>query len=321
MPRRRRKDYPGAWWHIGNKGVAGRSLFTCPEDRRYFLSLLARAVRKGWIEVHAYCLMTNHFHLLVRSPNGELSVAMQWVEDKYARWFNRRLDRCGPLFVGRFWGKVIHCLVYRRAVFAYIHGNPERGGVAIPAGGYLWSSKRDYASGRGRPWLTDSFGRRLRPALMDGTRVPPELVERWHKAPGQDLRDLDRLLPQGWEKVQGWLQRNARLADGPTRPRFLICPGTLRSVLRDHAREAPDATFRMGRRSHGLWPVLWAGMLRTVSALPFQEIADRAEVAPGTAHQRVRLHRRALLEDGRYAAIAGRTLERCLRHDYELLVG
>jgi len=321
MPRRKREDYPGAWWHIGNKGVAGRSLFTCDRERLRFLVLLACAVRRGWIEVHAYCLMDNHFHLLIRSPNGDLSAAMQWIEDSYARWFNLRHERHGPLFTGRFWGRLIYSLTYRRAVFAYIHANPERAGAEIPLGGYLWSSKRDYASGRSCPWLTRSFGDRLSPALQDGVAIPAELVENWMKAPARDVRELDDLLTQRWDKLQAWLRRSARLADGSDRPRFLVCPETLREVLRAHAGQAPTAQVRLGRRRHGQWRLLWAGLLRTSCALTYRLIADRADVSTGTAHQRVHLHLRALREDRDYAAVAGRVFEDCLGRDYGLLMG
>ena len=321
MPRRRRKDYPGAWWHVGNKGVAGRSLFTCDEERLHFLLLLACAVRKGWIEVHAHCLMDNHFHLLIRSPEGNLSAAMQWIEDSYARWFNLRQERRGPLFIGRFWGKLIHTVTYRRAVFAYIHANPERAGVEIPPGGYLWSSKRHYRLGRGCPWLTRTFGARLSPVLQDGVAVPAELVERWAQAPGQDERELDRLLTMRGHRVQAWLAKNARLSDGAARPRFLVRPETLKGALVDFARDARDATVRLGRRRHGTWQLLWAGLLRTACALPYRQIADCASVTTSTAHQRVHLHLRALREDAVYAALAGRILERCIREEYEVLAG
>lgn len=319
MPRRKRKDYPGAWWHIGNKGVAGRPIFTCDRERIRFLVLLACATRRGWIEVHAHCLMDNHFHLLVRSPSGDLSKAMHWIEDSYARWFNLRHDRRGPLFTGRFWGKLIHSLTYRIAVFAYIHANPERAEVDIPPGGYRWSSKRHYASGGGCSWLTRTFGSRLSPALQDGVGVPGELVERWMRSPSQDIREIDRLRTQRADRLQAWLRRTARLADGAARPRFLALPGTLREVLRMQFRGAPDAVVRLGRRRQGVWRLLWAGLLRTGCASTYQEIADHADISMGTAHQRVHLHLRALREDAEYAALAGRVLEDCLRRDYELL--
>jgi REP element-mobilizing transposase RayT len=305
---------------VGNKGVAGRALFTGDEERIHFLVLLACAVRRGWIEVHAYCLMDNHFHLLVRSPHGDLSVAMQWIEDSYARWFNLRHERFGPLFAGRFWGKLIHTITYRRAVFAYTHANPERAELEIPPGGYPWSSKRHYARGCGCPWLTRTFGSRLSPALQDGVAVPGELVERWAAAPGQDERELDWLLRQRWNRVQAWLARNARLADGASRQRFLVCPRTLERLLGEHARDAADETVLLGKRRHGLWSLLESGLRRTACAQPYQRIADRADVAIGTAHQRVQRHLRALQEDAHYAAVAGRVLEACLRADYELLV-
>lgn len=319
MPRRERRDYPGAWWHVGNKGVAGRTLFTCDEERLRFVILLACAVRRGWIEVHAYTLMDNHFHLLVRSPNGQLSVAMQWIEDSYARWFNMRHGRRGPLFIGRYWGKLIHTTTYRRAVFAYIHANPERADMTIPPEGYRWSSKRDYTSGRERPWLTDTFGRRLSTALQDGRVVPAELVERWADAPGQDVRELDGLLGQRADRVQAWMRKSATLADGASRQRFLVRSATLQGEIEQGVLADPAARIRLGRRGHDAWAVLRAGMLRTASALSYQQIADACGIGQSTAHQRTHLHLRAVREDRDHAWRASRILERCLRREYEVL--
>ncbi len=79
MARNPRQDHPGSWHHVMNRGIARRSLFESRDDIRFFLACLARAVRRGQIEVHAWCILTTHFHLLVRSPGGELSAAMRRV--------------------------------------------------------------------------------------------------------------------------------------------------------------------------------------------------------------------------------------------------
>ena len=73
MGQRRRHDGPGVWHHVANRGIARRSVFEVSADVRFFLSRLARAYRKGLLEIHGYCMMITHFHLLVRSPVGQLS--------------------------------------------------------------------------------------------------------------------------------------------------------------------------------------------------------------------------------------------------------
>jgi len=97
---RPRGDRPGAWHHVMNRGLARRPAFENRADIRFFLSLLARKVRQGQLELHAYAILTTHFHLLVRSPRGELSDAMMWIEAQYVRRFNRRRERDGSLSAG-----------------------------------------------------------------------------------------------------------------------------------------------------------------------------------------------------------------------------
>ena len=72
-----------------NRGVARRTMFEVEPDFRYFTSLLARAARRGEIEVHAFCLMATHYHLMVRSPVGRLSESLRRIQNQYSRWFNR----------------------------------------------------------------------------------------------------------------------------------------------------------------------------------------------------------------------------------------
>ena len=133
MARRPRRDGPDTWHHAMNRTMARRTLFENDEDRRFFQSLLAREVRNGRLEIHAYSLMLTHFHLLVRSVNGQLSAAMRRIQNRYARRFNRTRKRDGSLFRGRFLSRRIDDLAYRRDVVTYIHDNAIAAGVAARA--------------------------------------------------------------------------------------------------------------------------------------------------------------------------------------------
>ena len=126
MPRRLRRDYPGALHHVMSRGIAKRTIFETRRDVRYFLSRLAREVRRGDLEVLVYSVLTTHFHALIRSPRGHLSAAMQRVLDAYARWFNRGRRRDGPLFVGRFVNRLVESESYAYAVVRYIDDNAVR---------------------------------------------------------------------------------------------------------------------------------------------------------------------------------------------------
>lgn len=110
-----------------------------------FLSLLARAVRRFGIELHAYALLTTHFHLLVRSPGDRLSRAIGWVEQRYVLRFNRRRERDGPLFRGRFVSRWIDTHRYWRVVVQYIDDNPLEAGLCATSTHYAWGSRRHYA--------------------------------------------------------------------------------------------------------------------------------------------------------------------------------
>ncbi len=100
MPRPIRIQFPGAWYHVMNRRAGGDVLFSDTFDRLFFLSLVEEAVRTANIEIHAYCPMGNHFHLLIRTPEPTLDRAMQLVGGKYARYFNDRLGRDGSAFLG-----------------------------------------------------------------------------------------------------------------------------------------------------------------------------------------------------------------------------
>ena len=129
MPRRPREDEAGAWHHVMNRAVAKRPLYEDRRDVRCFLACLALAVRASLLEVHAWCVMTTHFHLLVRSPDGRLSDAIRGIQREYSRAFNRRHRRDGPLARGRFKSKRVNTLEYRRTLVRYIDANPVLAGI------------------------------------------------------------------------------------------------------------------------------------------------------------------------------------------------
>ncbi len=153
MPRLQRLQYPGAYHHVMNRGAAKRDIFLDVRDRRLFLLLLAEAVEKFGIEIHSYCLMNNHYHLLVRTPEANLDLAIHHLASNYVRTFNARHGRDGPMFRSRYTSLVVDSEQYLAAVSRYIHRNPLDIGVAELVG-YPWSSLAVFTGDRECPsWL------------------------------------------------------------------------------------------------------------------------------------------------------------------------
>lgn len=118
MSRRGRRDGPDTWHHVMNRGIARRTLFDHRRDMEVFQGQLRDAVERGELEVHSYCLMGTHDHMLVRSLEGRLATAMQRVQTESSRWFNRSRRRDGTPVRGRYRSRRIESLSYRRAVVA-----------------------------------------------------------------------------------------------------------------------------------------------------------------------------------------------------------
>ena len=107
MARDLRLEASDVLYHVGSRGVEKRQIFDCAHrDREYFLELLAKVVRKFVWQVHAYCLMGNHFHLVLDTPNANLSAGMQYLKGQYGQWFNAVAGREGALFERRFWSRI-----------------------------------------------------------------------------------------------------------------------------------------------------------------------------------------------------------------------
>jgi len=155
MARPTRLDYPDTFYHVLSRGNERREIFYNEKDYFRFLDILGKMVERFKVEVHAYVLMKNHYHLLIRTKEANLSRAIQWLGVSYAVWFNRKHRRIGHLFQGRFKSFLIENESYFTALCLYVHGNPLRAGIVQRLLDYKWSSYRTYANKKYQlSWLT-----------------------------------------------------------------------------------------------------------------------------------------------------------------------
>jgi len=160
VPRKLRVQYPGAIYHVMNRGDRREAVFLDDADRALFLETLGEACgRTGW-QVHALCLMSNHFHLVVETPRANLVAGMQWSLGTYTARFNRRHKLFGHLFSGRYKSLVVDGSGggYLKAVCDYVHLNPVRAKLLKleqPLRAYRWSSWPEYLKPPRKrwPWL------------------------------------------------------------------------------------------------------------------------------------------------------------------------
>src|SRR5271154_2988041 len=143
MARPLRVEFAGALYHVTARGNERRPVYRDDEDRRMFLATLGQACDEFGLRIHAYCLMPNHYHLLVETPRANLSRSIGWFQTTYTVRFNRRHRRSGHLFQGRFKAHVIDAEDYARQLVCYVHLNPVRPrdkNAMVPADGRRWLS-------------------------------------------------------------------------------------------------------------------------------------------------------------------------------------
>jgi putative transposase len=154
MARPLRIDIAGALHHVTCRGNERRPIFRSNRDRERFLELLAEAVKRFRWSVTVWVLMSNHFHLVIQTHEANLSRGMQWLNGTYADWFNRRHERSGHLFQGRFKSFLIDGDTYFAEVLRYVVLNPVRANIVARPEEYRWSSYRATAGLEAAPaWL------------------------------------------------------------------------------------------------------------------------------------------------------------------------
>lgn len=171
MSRPLRIEYPGAYYHIINRGLERRDIFESPKDYEYFLSLLDQMYLKYNLIVHSYCLMPNHYHLYAETPNAQLAQIMRQLDGIYTQTFNKRHNRIGPLMQGRYKAVLVDKENYSLELSRYIHLNPVRAKMVDKPENYQWSSYANFIQKAEAPnflnteWLLSQFDKTASKAI------------------------------------------------------------------------------------------------------------------------------------------------------------
>ncbi|MBT3193057.1 MAG: hypothetical protein HN341_10925 [Verrucomicrobia bacterium] len=210
MARPLRVNVEGGWYHVMHRGIERRAIFQDVRDHEHFLELLGEVVERYRFVIHAYCLLGNHYHCIIETPDANLSQGMQWLGQAYSSWFNARHQRVGPLFQGRFRSVPVEGSAWAYNLSLYVHLNPvmtlafgldkrrsraEAKGISAPPSAeqvsarlkelrkYPWNSYRVYGGYAGGPqWLTT--GELLRRA----SRKKAKRIERYREDVRQRLK-------------------------------------------------------------------------------------------------------------------------------------
>jgi len=158
MSRPLRIEYPDAWYHIMNHGRRGEPIFADKQDYGGFVDLLQEASEMWKVRIAAYCLMVNHYHLLVQTPDANISRCMRHIDGVYTQRFNRRHHCDGQLFRGRYKSILVDADSYLLQLVRYIHRNPWRTGLKDKLDRYPWSSHKGYLSSAAKwNWLHKEY--------------------------------------------------------------------------------------------------------------------------------------------------------------------
>lgn len=154
MPRPLRLHVPGAFYHVTLRGNHRQRIFFTPGDRKLFERITAEVIERFSARLHAFCLMTNHVHLVIQAGETPLGRLILRIASRYARVVQARLDTTGHLFEKRYHAVVVDVDAYLLELLRYVHLNPVRAGLVAHPSDYPWSSHHAYLGSGSRPWVT-----------------------------------------------------------------------------------------------------------------------------------------------------------------------
>lgn len=188
MARPLRIEVPGGLYHVIARGNERKAIFRDDADRRRYLDRITHYREKFAFQFLACCLMDNHVHLAIETGQTPLSKIMAGLQSSYTQYFNRRHDRVGHLFQGRYKAFLVEKDPYALALVRYIHENPVKARVVERPEQYPWSSDRSYRKGRGPEWLDcDRVLRMLARGRVGAAREYRRLMREEVAEPYEDL--------------------------------------------------------------------------------------------------------------------------------------
>ena len=147
MPHLARQKSESGYYHIIPKGLGDQIIFENDVDRRFYIQLLGEAKAETEVKIHAYCLMSNHVHLVLQDVNAQMAHALKYVHERYGAYFANKTGRRGGIFAKHSWSEPIETDAYLLCAVRYVHANPAAAGICA-ASVYEWSSARDYLGKR-----------------------------------------------------------------------------------------------------------------------------------------------------------------------------
>ncbi len=205
MARPLRLEYPGAVYHVTSRGNARQDIVVDDRDRTLFLETLAHVIDRFDWRRHAYCLMDNHYHLLIETPQPNLSRGMRQLNGTYTQAINRRHHRVGHLFQGRFTAILVEKEAHLLELCRYVVLNPVRAKLVSHPRLWVWSSYRDTAGERIAPawlwtgWIPEHFAARQRDEQSRYRQFVAEGQDRpkpWEQLPGQTYLGSEAFIAQ-----------------------------------------------------------------------------------------------------------------------------
>ena len=244
MARPLRIEYPGAVYHITSRGNAKERIYLDDEDYARFLDCLCLVVKRfNWI-LHAYCLMSNHYHLLIETPDGNLSRGMRQLNGIYTQQFNRKHNRIGHVLQGRYKAILVDKDNYLLELCRYIVLNPVRAGIVRQPRQWRWSSYKDtagYAKGIScltKDWILLQFANERGKAEMRYREFVHEGLK--SESPLKDVKGRLYLGDESFlDKIKGFIRDKEALKEIPRMQRYITRP-SLEDILRYENKKQRD---------------------------------------------------------------------------------
>jgi REP element-mobilizing transposase RayT len=247
MVRPLRIEFPGAAYHVTSRGNAKQDIFIDDEDRGSFLDLLSIVVERfNWL-CHAYCLMGNHYHLLIETLDGNLSKGMRELNGVYTQGFNQRHRRVGHLYQGRYKAILVEKDNHLMSLCRYVVLNPLRVGLVEKPEQWRWSSYRATIGLVKRPsfltadWILSQFDGKKRVAMVKYRRCVMEGIDKespWETLKGQIYYGSEEFIKQ----LSGLLNEKGNIKEVPRLQRYVARP-PLSELFKEKEKKGKDKTI------------------------------------------------------------------------------